>query len=99
MNEFKRLILRTEVEEDVPVCIYRFLIETQITGVLSDGTITWQAIDKLGVAHTEEWVVGGSGEEQFHTFGAGYCVIETSVGIDGGNLVANIWDDATNCCP
>ena len=78
-------------------CTKRNLTEVQLTGHYPE-VITLSYVNAVGTGVNQTWTVGGTGEELYHSFAVGTCVVESSVGIDGGTLIANFWNDSVDCC-
>lgn len=76
--------------------VYRYLLEVQLSGVKGE-VITLRYIKADGTGGEQTWTVGGNGEAQYYTFGVGECVRESSVGIDGGTLIQNVWVNSISC--
>lgn len=99
MNNIKKLVFKTQTEEEEPpTCPYRYLSEVQVSAVLGE-TVTLSYVLKDGTPQNQSWIAGGSGEEVYHTFGVGACIVENSVGIDEGNIINIIWLENQGCCP
>ncbi|WP_374172728.1 hypothetical protein [Flavobacterium tructae] len=87
----------TKFYRSISTCIaYRYLSEVQLTGVKGE-VITLQYMKANGGTVQDTWTVGGNGEVMYYTFGVGECVKESSVGIDGGTLIQNVWIDSISC--
>lgn len=97
MNNFKRNIFRTVIEESTPSCECRHLNFVTLTSTFPN-VITLQALSCEGAPIEEVWTVQGEGEQTSHTFNMAICIVETSLFIGGGTDIYIEWNDGIDCC-
>jgi hypothetical protein len=80
-------------------CPNRNLLQVDVSAHAPEVVTLSYVNSTTGTPVEQQWIADGSGEEVFHSFGVGVCVVESSVGIDVGTIILLSWNDGVDCCP